>query len=206
MLRKKFKDQKLLILLNMIIDSTPGLPIGNVTSQWFANFYLQGIDHYIKEQYHARYYIRYMDDMVILGPNKRQLGKMRQGIEQQLNGIGLELNAKWQKFKVESRGIDFLGYRFFHDKTILRRSVMLRISRRVRRTAKKRTWTAHNCEAIISYLGWTKSSSSYGFYQKWVKPYIKLGKMKGVIRRESIKHRDAGKGVSDLTRRKKLHR
>lgn len=206
MLRRKIKDEKLLRLLGLIIDSAPGLPIGNVTSQWLANFYLQGLDHFIREQLHARYYVRNMDDMVIFGPNKRKLGRTKEAIAEYLGSLGLKLNPKWQKFKVESRGIDFLGYRFFHDKTILRRSVMLRISRRVRRTAKKKTWTAHNCEAIISYLGWTKSSDSYGFYRQWVKPYIKLKKIKGVIRRESIKHRDAGKSIPDLTRREKLHR
>ena len=206
MLRRKIKDEKLLRLLGLIIDSAPGLPIGNVTSQWLANFYLQSFDHFVREQLHVKYYVRYMDDMVIFSPNKRKLGRVKEAIAEYLGSLGLKLNPKWQKFKLDSRGLDFLGYRFFHNRTVLRRTVMLRISRKVRRTAKKKTWTAHNCEAIISYLGWTKSSDSYGFYRQWVKPYIKLKKIKGVIRRESIKHRDAGKSIPDLTRREKLHR
>ena len=196
MLKHKFKDVRLLKLLCQIIDSTEeGLPIGNVTSQWFANFYLQGLDHYIKEKLHAKYYVRYMDDMVILGSNKRKLGKMKAAIEQYLHNIGLELNSKWQKFKTDSRGIDFLGYRFFHYKTILRRSIMLRISRKVRKVYKKKSYNKHNCMAIISYLGWIKHSDSYQLYQKWIKPYINVKHMKGVIRRENIKYINAKQSV-----------
>jgi len=187
---------KLLKLLYQIIDSTgEGLPIGNVTSQWFANFYLQGLDHYIEEKLHVKYYVRYMDDMVILGSNKRKLGKMEIAIEQYLNNIGLELNSKWQKFKTNSRGIDFLGYRFFHYKTILRRSIMLRISRKVRKVYKKKSYNKHNCMSIISYLGWIKHSNSYKFYQKWIKPYINVKRMKGVIRRENFKYGYAKQSV-----------
>ncbi|MCK9577595.1 MAG: RNA-directed DNA polymerase [Clostridia bacterium] len=196
MLKHKFKDGKLLKLFCQIIDSTEeGLPIGNVTSQWFANFYLQGLDHYIKEKLHAKYYVRYMDDMVILGSNKRKLGKMKAAIEEYLNNIGLELNSKWQKFKTDSRGIDFLGYRFFHNKTILRRSIMLRISRKVRKVYKKKSYNKHNCMSIISYLGWIKHSDSYKFYQKWIKPYANIKRMKGVIRRENFKYSYAKQSV-----------
>lgn len=195
-LKHKFKDEKLLKLFYLIIDSVEeGLPIGNVTSQWLANFYLQGLDHYIKEKLHAKYYVRYMDDMVILGSNKRKLGKMKVAIEQYLNNIGLELNSKWQKFKTDSRGIDFLGYRFFHYKTILRRSIMLRISRKVRKVYKKKSYSKHNCMSIISYLGWIKHSNSYKLYQKWIKPYINVKRMKGVIRRENFKYGYAKQSV-----------
>ncbi|HCA30627.1 MAG TPA: reverse transcriptase [Ruminococcaceae bacterium] len=195
MLLRVFKDEKLLQLLYLIIDSAPGLPIGNVTSQWLANFYLQGLDHYIKEQLRAKYYVRYMDDMILLGPNKRKLGRAKEAIEAYLQSIGLEINRKWQKYRVDACGIDFLGYRFFHDKTILRRPLMLRITRKVRRTAKRKSWNPHNCQSILSYMGWFKHTNNYGLYQKWVKPYIKVKRMKGVVRRESIQRNNAGKGV-----------
>ena len=197
MLCRVFKDQKLLRLLGLIIDSAPGLPVGNVTSQWFANFYFQGLDHYIKEHLHVKYYARYMDDMILLGSNKRKLGRAKDAIETYLKNIGLALNPKWQKYKVDARGIDFLGYRFFHGKTILRRSLMLRITRKIRRTAKRKSWNPHNCKSILSYLGWFKRSNNYGLYQKWIRPYIKVKRMKGVIRRESIQCGHARKGISD---------
>lgn len=198
MLRRKFKDKKLLRLLDAIIDSESGLPIGSITSQWFANFYLQDFDHFAKEQLHAKHYIRYMDDIVIFGANKRKLHKAFDAVKQQLCKIGLRIKHNWQVFKTDSRGVDFLGFRFFHGKTILRRAVMLRISRKVRRTAKLKTWNYHNCAAIISYLGWIKHSNSYGFYQRWIKPYVDIKKCKGVIRNENIKRQNATIAVYDF--------
>ena len=199
MLRRKFKDQELLSLLDLIIDSTStGLPIGNVTSQWFANFYLQGFDHYVREQLHAKYYIRQMDDMVVLGPNKRKLGKIERAIMAYLDGIGLQLSER-QKFLVDSRGIDFLGYRFFHDKTILRRSLMLKATRKVKRTKKKKSWNAHNCGSILTYVGWMKHSDSYRLYQQRIKPYIKISRLEGVVSNESIKCNNARKAISNST-------
>ena len=196
MLRRKIKDEKLLRLLGLIIDSAPGLPIGNVTSQWLANFYLQSFDHFVREQLHVKYYVRYMDDMVIFSPNKRKLGRTKEAIAEYLGSLGLKLNPKWQKFKLDSRGLDFLGYRFFHNRTVLRRTVMLRISRKVRRTAKKKSWNPHNCKSILSYLGWFRHTNNYNFYQARIKGFIRVKRMKGVVRRESIKRCNAGKGFS----------
>ena len=81
-LSKMIADENFLKIVDTIIDvQEVGIPLGFYTSQWFANFYLTCIDHYIKEQLCAKYYVRYMDDMVILGGNKRQLHRMRIEIE-----------------------------------------------------------------------------------------------------------------------------
>src|SRR4029078_2334465 len=72
-LRRKFKDPDLLWLLDEIIDSAPGLPIGNYLSQYLANFSLAYFNHWIKEQKRARYYYRYADDIVVLGSDKAWL-------------------------------------------------------------------------------------------------------------------------------------
>ena len=63
--RKKIKDRDCLWLIDQIIDSAEGLPIGNFTSQWFANFFLVDFDHFVKQQSGAHYYIRYVDDLVV---------------------------------------------------------------------------------------------------------------------------------------------
>lgn len=73
LLRKKFKDNDLLWLLDNIIDSTQGVPIGNYLSQYFANFYLSYFDHWIKETKGVKYYFRYADDLVILSNDKAYL-------------------------------------------------------------------------------------------------------------------------------------
>ena len=110
-LKEKIKDPVIRNLLFKIIDTTEqGLPLGFYTSQWLANFYLQPLDHYIKERilddcgcntkrtgrHGAVYYFRYMDDMVIFGPNKRELHKMREKISEILDKeYGLTLKYDW---------------------------------------------------------------------------------------------------------------
>jgi len=94
-------------LIDAIIDSANGLPIGNFTSQWLANFFLQDLDHAIKEKFGAKYYVRYVDDLVVLGANKRKLHRMRLEIDSQLKQNGLTMKKNWQVFRVDDRGIDF---------------------------------------------------------------------------------------------------
>jgi len=84
LLRKKFKDQDLLWLLDEIIDSADGLPIGNYLSQYFANYYLTYFDHWIKESKEVRYYFRYADDIIILSNNKPHLHELLAGLYPEL--------------------------------------------------------------------------------------------------------------------------
>jgi len=182
MLRKHIKDKNCLWLFDIIIDSNKnGLPIGNYTSQWLANFFLQDLDHYIKEQLKVKYFIRYIDDIVILGSNKRKLHKVCRGIDEFLAKINLKIKGDWQIYPVNNRAIDFLGYRFFRDKTILRGRNSLRIRRRINKISKKNYLNRRDSSAIISYWGWIKSSDSYNFYKKYIKPKINIGKAKEVI-------------------------
>ena len=92
-LKTIIKDEKFLKIVFFVLDSNigikkdgtlfrPGLPIGFYTSQWFANWFLQPFDHYIKEELKAPFYMRYMDDIVLFGSNKRELHKIRKKIEE----------------------------------------------------------------------------------------------------------------------------
>jgi hypothetical protein len=174
MFRKKVKDRDCLWLIDAIIDSAKGLPIGNYTSQWFANFFLGELDHFIKEKLRINYYIRYVDDLVLLGPKKKKLHKARQEIESYLNSIKLNLKGNWQVFKMNSRDIDFLGLRFFRNKTILRKRNALRIMRRMRKIKKKCYLNYSDASAIISYWGWIKRSNSFTFYNYHIKPFVSV--------------------------------
>ncbi len=93
MLRRKFKDADLLQLLDEIIDSAPGLPIGNYMSMFFSNFYLTYFDHWIKETKRVRYCFRYMDDIVILGATATELHDLRREISAYLEQT-LKLRVK----------------------------------------------------------------------------------------------------------------
>ena len=159
LLRKKFKDAELLWLLNEIIDSAPGLPIGNYLSQYFANFYLTYFDHWIKEDLKIKHYFRYADDMVILSGDKNflhsVLNKIRVYLDENLN---LEINKNYQIFPVKSRGIDFVGYKHFHTHTLLRKSIKKRFARMLKRNPKR--------QSIASYVGWTKHCNSKNLLKK----------------------------------------
>jgi len=181
MFRKVIKDSDCIWLIDQIIDSADGLPIGNYTSQWFSNFFLQGLDHYIKENLAVKYYVRYVDDLVLLGNNKKKLHQARRDISNYLNEIGLSLKGDWQVFRVNKRDIDFLGFRFYRNKTILRKRNTLRIKRRMRKIQKKGYLNYKDACAVISYWGWIKRSNSYDFYQKTVKPVVSVGFAKKVV-------------------------
>lgn len=186
--RKIIKDKDLLWLLDSIVDSgLEGVPIGNYTSQWFANFYLQDLDHFIKEKLKIKHYIRYMDDMVLFSNNKKELRKCKYAIDEFLAKEHLRIKENWQLFKTESRPLDFLGYRFYRGYTTLRKSNFLRIKRRIKKISKKKEMSYKDASAIMSYNGWIVHADSYNYTQKYIKPYVNFKKVKEVIRNESRK-------------------
>lgn len=193
MLERSIHDEKMLDLLFKIIDVVDvGIPLGFYTSQWLSNWFLQKLDHYIKEQLHAVYYVRYMDDMVIFGSNKRVLHQMRLAIAQFLTDeFGLELKDNWQVFRFSyirdgeehGRVLDFMGFQFHRDRTVLRRSIMLKATRKARRIHKKPKPTVHDCRQMLSYLGWIDATDTYQMYLKRVKPWVNFQKMRRYISR-----------------------
>lgn len=120
--RRKIKDPDVLWLLDGIIDSAEGVPIGNYISQYLANLYLSELDHLLKEVAGVRYYYRYADDMVILAGDKPTLHGWLVFINDWLNQERqIDLKRNYQIFPVESRGIDFVGYVTFHTHCLARK-------------------------------------------------------------------------------------
>lgn len=146
LLRRKFKDADLLWLLDEIIDSAPGLPIGNYLSQYLANFYLSYFDHWMKDQKQVRYYYRYADDIVILSADKESLRQLRQEITEYLSTLKLEMKDNYQVYPVAARGIDFVGYVFRHSHIRIRKQIKKSFARKLSRNSLHRS--------IPSYLGW----------------------------------------------------
>lgn len=170
-IRKKIKDKRLLSLLDEIIESAQGVPIGNYLSQLFANLYLTYLDHWIKEQKKVRYYFRYADDIVILGGDKQQLRDLFYDIQDYLNNK-LKLNFKdnWQIFKVDSRGIDFVGYRVFHTHTLLRKRIKKRFCKKINKLNKKQNLDKDTYkQKICSYIGWIKYCNGRNLLNKMSK-------------------------------------
>lgn len=177
MYRTLFKDPNLLWLLDEIIDSTDGdkgVPIGNYLSQYSGNLFLSKFDRWIKEKLRAKYYIRYMDDIVILHHDKNYLRKLLKEINKYLKNINLEIKGDYQIFPSRTRGIDFVGYRHFGDYVLLRKSTSKRLIRKMRNIMKKLRnggkLTYSDYCSINSYKGWLKWCNGYNLYTKWIKP------------------------------------
>ena len=137
--RKYIADKDVLWLLDMIIDSTgnPGLPIGNQTSQWFALIFLNGFDHFIKEKLRIKYYIRYMDDFILIHHDKEFLKYCKLEIIKYLDNLKLKLNNKSHIFPLRN-GVDFLGFHtYLTEKEKVIRKVRQDRKKRMKRKLKK---------------------------------------------------------------------
>lgn len=159
LLRRKFKDNDLLWLLDEIINSTNGLPIGNYLSQYLANFYLTYFDHWIKENLKIKYYFRYADDIVIVHSDKQHLHYLLSEIRKYLDiNLKLQVKENYQIFPVEKRGIDFVGYVFYHTHTKLRKGIKQNFARMV--------YKHKNSQSIASYKGWLKHCNGKNLLKK----------------------------------------
>lgn len=177
MLFNKFKDKDLLDLLYMIIDSRPvvGIPIGSYLSQYFANFYLSHFDHWLKEDLHVKYVVRYMDDIVVFSKSKEELHYILDQMKLYLsNVLNLELKDNYQIFPTLIRGVDFVGYRFFKSFTLLRKSTCKRFKKVMIKIRNKRESgvqiTYGEWCSVNSYSGWLKWCNSYRLKEKYVAP------------------------------------
>ena len=147
LLRKKIKDEDMLWLLDEIINSTPGVPIGNYLSQYFANYYLTYFDHWVKQTLGVYAYFRYADDMIILSSSKEKLHQYRAAIKKYLfEQLNLEIKSNYRVAPVEHQGINFVGYIHYHTHTKLRKRIKQRFARMLHHRPSK--------ASIASYNGW----------------------------------------------------
>lgn len=169
--RRLFKDPELLWLLDEILDSCPdsGVPIGNYISQYSGNIYLSDFDHYVKEKLGVKHYFRYMDDMVFFASTKEELQALIVEITRYLGEeLHLEVKENWSLFRIEDRGLDFVGYVFTHDTIRLRKSIV----KSLKRVSSTIRWRVNNGRminrklyfAINSLCGWLKHS-----YSNWLR-------------------------------------
>ena len=195
------KDDKMLALIYFVLDSNAGilpdgtiikrgLPIGFYTSQWFANWFLQPFDHFVKEELKADFYMRYMDDIVIFGSNKRELHRIFKRIEEYLGSINLKVKSNWQVFrfdyidkngKRQGRFVDFMGFKFYRDKTTIRKSIFLRACRTARRISKKLKISWRDACQILSYMGWFYPTDTFKAYLKHIKPFVSVRMCKKIM-------------------------
>lgn len=165
----------------MIIDSPPGdrgIPIGSYLSQYLANFYLSDLDHKIKEVYHFKEVVRYMDDMTLYSSSKKRLqfflhNNLMWLLEKEYH---LELKGNYQVFPVDGRGVDFCGYVFYHGYTRLRRRTKERMIERMLELRKKyedgKMITEHDFGTFNAYQGILSHCDSFHLWEKYMEPVI----------------------------------
>lgn len=211
--RKVFKDPELLWLLDEIADSintateedlielslsgeievdpNTGIPIGNYMSQYSGNFYLSSFDHWVKEELHVKHYYRYMDDVVIFASSKEELHEIHRKVTAYTRDyLHLNIKGNYQIFPTKVRGVDFVGYRFFGEYTLLRKSTAINFKRKMRACRKKMEnnipptyseWCSFN-----SYKGWLENCDSYRLFKKYMEPLIEY--MQNYYEREVKDH------------------
>lgn len=146
-----------------------GMPIGNLTSQLFANIYLNELDQYCKHQLKIHYYVRYMDDIIILGPDKETLHRWKAAIEVfLLEALALDLNNK-TSIRPVRQGVEFVGVRIWSTHMKLRKSTVGRIKREVRKISARyaagalsREQFNRRVDSISGLLEHTESASLRG--------------------------------------------
>lgn len=188
-LRRHLKDARVLWLFDVILEHSPafpdeppvyfpgddllspltrraGIPIGNLTSQFLANLYLNDLDHFVKERLRARAYLRYVDDLLLLSDDKAELHAWRTAIGEQLESLRLRIHPrKANLFRVHD-GVDVLGYRVFPGYRKLRDDNGHRFARRLRgfAAAYRRgdlDWEDFNA-GVQSWIGHARQADTLG--------------------------------------------
>lgn len=171
LIQKKIKDRNAIWLIKEIIKSfstslNKGLPLGNITSQLFANIYLNELDGFIKHKLRVKYYIRYCDDFVILSDGREYLKRLIRKINSLLKEkLKLSLHLGKISIRKHHQGVDFLGYISFPYHKILRTKTKRRMFRKIRQRIYELKQNKISEESlnqtIQSYFGILKHCNSY---------------------------------------------
>lgn len=179
-IRKKIKDERVIWLIKKIINnyetkkSGVGMPLGNLTSQFFANIYLNELDQFVKHELKAKYYLRYVDDFVILHENPRILQEYKESINIFLKEhLKLQLHPNKCKIIPIKRGVDLLGFRNFYYYRLLRRKTIRTIIRKFHNYKIKLDNKEIEYDKVFdTFQGWmayAKQSNTYKLRQKIIK-------------------------------------
>ncbi|MCP4267796.1 MAG: RNA-directed DNA polymerase [Candidatus Brocadiaceae bacterium] len=148
------------------------MPIGNLTSQFFSNLYLNGFDHYVKEIIGAKYYIRYCDDFVVFGDSKAFLAEVKESLSNYLQTIKLALHENKSRIYQTSDGVDFLGFRIFPHYMKVRKRVVKGYRKKLKEMAidygNGQIDANKITRSIHSWIGHVKHANSYGLRKELI--------------------------------------
>lgn len=174
LINERIKDEEVIWLIRRILSGgnlscqqAQGIPIGNLTSQFFANLYLSPLDQFIKHDLKAKYYIRYMDDFILMDSSKDRLQEAKAKIARFLEDrLQLSLHPKKQTVAPLRCGIDFPGFRIFFTHRLLRKENAKRFTRRLKKMKERfaeKEITLNRISASIN--GWTAHASHGDTYR-----------------------------------------
>lgn len=164
----KVKGQLLVLPEHVVsVETRKGIPIGNLTSQLFANVYLSELDQYVKHTLKEHWYARYMDDFLLIHPDKEHLKKVRDQIRVFLRDhLGLSLHPKKVSIQEVSHGVTFVGYRIFYDHILVRsktkRRFQKRFNKRIKAAAKGKFEKEKLTLMVDSFMGHLKHADTWG--------------------------------------------
>lgn len=194
-LRIRIRDEWFLYIIELCLQGfKKGIPLGFYISQWLANYLLEPLDKFITETLGLKKDMRYMDDVTIFDDNKKKLH--RAIVEIQIfigRRFRLKLKHNYQvcKFcykkgeRTIGRCLDFMGFLFYREKTLIRKNIMLSATRLAKHMhqAKEagRGYFAKHIKAMLSYMGWFSCTNTYECYRENIKPFVKIGKLKKIV-------------------------
>ena len=187
MYEKMIKDKKYLRLKSKVAYSCDSLPLGNYCSAYDANLLLKEMDSFIRSNKFVKHYVRYMDDFVIFCSNKRKAKTLYSKISNILAKYNLKLKGNYQLFKLDDRGLDFIGYRFYRNKIILRKRNYMKLRKQINKLAKLRILPVFDCQSIISRIGFAKHCYAKKLFNKAYKS-LDFNIIKAIIAENSRKH------------------
>lgn len=206
-IREKIKDKKAIKIHDAIIDSAPvACPVGYYTSPWYSNLYLQDFDWFVEQELYktrrgkrikyVRHYLRYADDILLIGTSKSDLKKAVKMIISYLSkNYNLKVKSAWEikkigkhenvdgvwRLKPDTYWCDIGGYKFCKDSTILRDGVYLSTKRLAKKISKKGYFTTHQAKAINAKVAWAEKCDSKHFIETEVLPYVNIKDTRRVI-------------------------
>ena len=172
-IQKRIKDKKILWLINRILDNYftipgKGMPLGNLTSQFFANVYLNELDSFVKQKLKVKHYIRYVDDFVLFHPSPYILQDWKEQISSFLNKkLLLRLHPDKSKIIPYKKGIEFLGFKIFPNHILLKKKNMLHFQRKMMKYNRLYDKEEISYDKIYDFLeGWLAHAKHACTYKK----------------------------------------
>lgn len=174
-IKRKVRDKKVIWLIKRVIERererhesiSKGMPLGNLTSQFFANVYLNELDYFVKHKLRTKYYIRYVDDFVILHRSKNQLGNWKKEINNFLRRkLRIELHKDKSRIIYLSHGVDFVGFRNFYKHKLLRRRNIRSMQRKTNLFNQGKISEEKFAEILQGWSAYAKWADSYNIMER----------------------------------------